>query len=87
MSEDIRWPLDGQMIPVRDEDVAALRAEVTSLRARQEMLADALAAAGEEVAKLQGYRDAIDRALALLTAIDYEEGSRIDRAILELESA
>lgn len=69
------------------QDTAALRSELASLRARQEVLADALAAAAEEVEKLKSYQQAIDTALALLHGIDYEEGSRVERAVFALESA
>lgn len=70
-------------------DATALRAELTSLRARQEVLADALAAAGDELEKIRA-EDALivkltQEALEHLN-LDYEEGSRIDRAVQAIEA-
>ena len=48
------------MTEYQDEEIATLRAELRSLHARQELLADALAAAGEEAEKLQSLQDEND---------------------------
>jgi len=69
------------------QDVTALRAELTSVKERQELLADALEVAQGELERLQACEDAIRDALALLAGIDYDEDSRIDRAVKILESA
>jgi len=73
-----------------EDDIETLRAELTSVRARQELLADALAAATEELEILTAERNLIEglaaEALDHLQAIDYEEGSRIDRAVQAVEA-
>jgi hypothetical protein len=42
------------------EELAAVRAELRSLQERQEILADALAIAGEEVVKLSEFKQALE---------------------------
>ena len=70
-------------------DATALRAELASLRARQEILADALDVAASELEKIRS-EDALivqlaQEALGHLN-LDYEEGSRIDRAVQAIEA-
>jgi hypothetical protein len=58
-----------------EDDIEALRRELSSVRARQEVLADALAAAGEEMEKLQALREERDtlRAAILTDLGEHDE--------------
>jgi hypothetical protein len=47
--------------PFADDDVTALRRELASVQERQEVLADALAAAGDEIVKLQEFKEALEK--------------------------